>query len=165
MHRMPRLVIRLRRTIDHKPVLSIGKMRFSTSRPGKTNEYFITILVRRNYVGKINKLTTFGGDQLRNGASTWWWNITVLWLSSPTFFIFFRFVGQPTGRNFGPNFTLIGSKVVFWLIHVPFGGLVTSNILRGGLRSEKPPNFDPQNSANFLKKIALTLQPLSVNYP
>jgi len=71
------------------PLLSIGKIRFSTSRPGKTNEYFVTKLGRRNCVGKIYKLTKFGEDRLRNGASTWWWNITVLWLSSSTILYFF----------------------------------------------------------------------------
>jgi len=35
------------------PLFSIGKMRFSTSRPGKTNEYFVTKLGRCDYVGKI----------------------------------------------------------------------------------------------------------------
>jgi len=127
------------------PLLSIGKMRLSTSRRGKTNEYFVTKLGRRDSVGKIYKLTKFGEDRLRNGASTLWWNITVLWLFSSTFFIFifFRFLGQPTDRNFGPNYTLNGSKVVFRLIHVPFGGLVPSNLLWGGLRSEKPSYFDP----------------------
>jgi len=39
-------------------------MRFSTSRPGKTNEYFVTKLGRRDYVGKIYKLTKFGEDRL-----------------------------------------------------------------------------------------------------
>jgi len=53
-------------------LLSIGKMRFSTSRPGKTNEYFVTKRGRRDYVEKIYKLTKFGEDRLRNGASTWW---------------------------------------------------------------------------------------------
>jgi len=36
-------------------LLSIGKMRFSTSRPGKTNEYFVTKRGRRDNVGKIYK--------------------------------------------------------------------------------------------------------------
>jgi len=67
-------------------MLSIGKMRFSISRPGKTNEYFVTKLGRRDYVGEIYKLTKFDAYRLRNGASTCWWNITVLGLSSPTFF-------------------------------------------------------------------------------
>jgi len=109
-------------------LLSKGKMCFSTSRPRNTNEYFLTKVFRRDDVGKIYKLTKFGEDRLRNGASTWWWNITVLWLSSPPFF---RFLGQPTGRNYGPNCTLNGSKVVFRLIHVPFEGLVPSNLLWG----------------------------------
>jgi len=39
-------------------LLSKGKMRFSTSRPGKTNEYFVTKLGRRDYVSK----TKFGAD-------------------------------------------------------------------------------------------------------
>jgi len=46
------------------PFLSIGKMRFSTSRPGKTNTYFVTKLGRRNNVGKIYKLNKFGKDRL-----------------------------------------------------------------------------------------------------
>jgi len=100
------------------------------------------------FVGKIYKLTKFGEDRLRNGASIWWWNITVLWLSSSTFF---RFLGQPTGRNFGPNCTLNGSKVAFRLIHVPFEGLVPSNLLWGGQRSEKPPNFDTRDSLDVWK--------------
>jgi len=124
-------------------LISKGKMRFSTSRPGKTNEYFGTKLFRRDDVGKIYKLTKFGADRLPNGASTWWWNITVLRLSSPGFFLFFRFLGQPKGRNFRPNCTLNSSKVVLRLIHVPFKGLVPSNSLWRGLQSTKPPNFDP----------------------
>jgi len=39
-------------------------------------------------------------------------------------FSFLCFLGQPMGRNFGPNCTLNDSKVVFRLIHVPFVGLV-----------------------------------------
>jgi len=53
-------------------LISKGMMRFSTSWPGKTNEYFGTKLGRRDYVGKIYKLTKFGADRSRNGASTWW---------------------------------------------------------------------------------------------
>jgi len=49
-----------------------GKMLLFTWRPGNTNEYFGTKLDRRDYVGKINKLTKFSADWLRNGASTWW---------------------------------------------------------------------------------------------
>jgi len=49
-------------------LLSIGKMQFSTSWSGNTNEYFVTKLGRRNYVGKIYKLTKFGKDWLRNGV-------------------------------------------------------------------------------------------------
>jgi len=62
----------------YRPFAFEGKMHFSTSRPGKTNEYFATELGRRYYVSKIYKL---GADRLWNGASTWWWNITVLLLS------------------------------------------------------------------------------------
>jgi len=51
-------------------LLSKGKMSFSTFRPGKTNEYFGIKLGRRDYVGKIYKLTQFGADRLWNGAST-----------------------------------------------------------------------------------------------
>jgi len=36
------------------------------------------------------------------------------------FFFFFRFLIQPTGRNFGPFCTLSGSKDVFQLIHYLF---------------------------------------------
>jgi len=46
---------------------------------------------------------------------------------------------SPQVANFGPNCTLNGSKVMFRLIHVPFGSLVPSNLLWGGLQSEKPP--------------------------
>jgi len=96
-------------------LLSKGKMRFSTSRHEKTNEYFGNKLGRRDNVGEIYKLTKFGADRLRNGASTWWW---MKYNGFVTFFVrlilFFRFLGQPTGRNFGPNCTLNGSKVVFW---------------------------------------------------
>jgi len=42
-------------------------------------------------------------------------------LLSPFLFLFFCFLGQLTSRNFIPNCTLNGSKVVFRLIHVPFG--------------------------------------------
>jgi len=49
-----------------------------TSRPGITNEYYVTKFGRRHDVGKIYKLTEFGEDRLRNGASTWWRNKTVL---------------------------------------------------------------------------------------
>jgi len=52
-------------------LLSKGKMLFSTSRPGQTNEYFGTKLDRRDYLGKIYKFIKFGADQLRNAASTW----------------------------------------------------------------------------------------------
>jgi len=73
------------------PLLSLGKMQFSTSRLGETNEYFLTKLGRRDYVSEIYKLTEFGEDRFRNGASTWWWNMTVLWLSSSAFFYFYFF--------------------------------------------------------------------------
>jgi len=89
---------------------SKGEMLFSTSRPGKANE--------------IYKYTKFGADRLRNGASTWWWNITVCDFLLPPFF---RFLGQLAGRNFGPICSLNGSKDVFRLIHVPFQGLVPLN--------------------------------------
>jgi len=49
-----------------------GKMRFSTSRYGKANDYFGTKLGRRDYVGKIYKPTKYGENRLRNSASTWW---------------------------------------------------------------------------------------------
>jgi len=52
-------------------LISKGKMRFFTSQPGKTLEYFETKLSTRDNVGKIYKLTKFCADQLRNGASTW----------------------------------------------------------------------------------------------
>jgi len=39
-----------------------------------------------DYICQIYKLTKFGADRLRNGDSTWLWNIMVLWLSSPAFF-------------------------------------------------------------------------------
>jgi len=71
------------------PLISIWKMRFSTSRPGKTDEYFVTKLGRRDNVGKIYKLTNVGEDRLRNGASTWWWNITVCDFLRPPFLFFF----------------------------------------------------------------------------
>jgi len=82
------------------PLLSIGKMRFSTSRPGKNNQCFVTKLGWRDNVGKIYKLTKFGKDRLRNNASTWWWNITVLWLSSSTFFnLYFFPFPRPAHRS------------------------------------------------------------------
>jgi len=65
-------------TVNIGHMLSIGKMRFSTTRPGKTNKYFVTKLGRRGNVDKIYKLTKCGEDRLRNGASKWWLNITVL---------------------------------------------------------------------------------------
>jgi len=110
-------------------------------RPDKTNEYFEIKLGRRDNVGKIYKLTELGSDLLRNSASTWWWNVMVLWLSTPTFFLFFHFLGQPTGRNFGQICTLNVSKA-----RVPSNTrytFVPSNSLWGGLWSKKPPNFGP----------------------
>jgi len=38
----------------------------------KTYEYFGTKLVKREYLGKIYKLTKYGAEWLQNGASTWW---------------------------------------------------------------------------------------------
>jgi len=51
----------------------------------------------------------------------------------------------PTGRNFGPNCTLNGSKVVLRLIHVHFEGLVPSNLLWGV--------FGTQNRQIWTRKI------------
>jgi len=48
---------------------------------------------------------------------------------SDLFFLFYRFLGQPTGRNFVPNCTLNGSKVVLQLMHVPFEDLASSSSL------------------------------------
>jgi len=147
--------------------LSNRKMLYSTSRSAKTNEYFETKLGRRDYVGKIYKLTKFGVDRWRNGAFMWWWKITGLWLSSPAFFLFFCLLGQPTARNFGPICILNGSKDVFRLIHVPFEALVPSNALWGVLRS-KTTKFNPYKFGlgRFLaKKIALTLESPRINYP
>jgi len=45
-------------------LISKGKMRFSTSRPRKTNAYFGTELGRRDDVGEIYKLTKVGADRL-----------------------------------------------------------------------------------------------------
>jgi len=53
-------------------LVSKEKMRFLTSRPGKTNKYLETKVGRRDYVGKIYQHTKFGEDRLRLGASTWW---------------------------------------------------------------------------------------------
>jgi len=90
-------------------------MRFSTSLPGKTNEYFVTKFGRRDYVGKIYKLTKFGEDRLQNGASMC---VVVKYNGFVTFFVrlfyfVFHFLGQPTDLNFGQNCKLNGSKVVF----------------------------------------------------
>ena len=48
-----------------------------------------------------------------------------------------------TGRNFQPIRTLDSSNDVFCFVHVPFGGLESSNSLLGGLRPKKHQNFDP----------------------
>jgi len=132
--------------------LSMGKMRFSTSRCGKINEYFVTKLGRRDYVGEIYKLIKFGENRLRNGASTW----KVKYNGFVTFFVhlfmfFFRFLGQPRGRNFGPNCTLNGSKVVFRLIHVPFG-VWCLQIYYEGVCGPKNRQILTHKSLDFLQK-------------
>jgi len=63
-------------------LISKWKMRFWIFRAGKTNEYLEPNLA----------------DVITSKRST---NITVCDSFSP-FFLFIRFLGQPTGRNFGP---------------------------------------------------------------
>jgi len=58
-------------------------MRFLTSRPGKTNEYFGTKLGKRDYVGKIYKLTKFGADRL---VVKWLLHMVVKYNGFVTFF-------------------------------------------------------------------------------
>jgi len=57
------------------------------------------------------------------------YNGFVMFFSRRFSFLFFRFLGQPTCRKFGPNRTLNGSNVVFRLIRVLFEGVVPSNSL------------------------------------
>jgi len=112
-------------------------MLFSESRSGKANK---TKLGRRNYLGHIYNLTKFGADRM-----------------VVTFFshlIFFRFLGQSAGRNFGPICTRNGSKDFFRLIHVPFQGLMPSNSLWGCLRSKNRQicTRKSRHLADFLQK-------------
>jgi len=129
----------------------------------KTNTYFVTKLGRRDYVGKIYKLTKFGKDRF----AKWRLHVVVKYNGFVTFFsrLFFRFLDQPTGRNFGPNCTLNGSKVVLRLIHVPFG-VWRLQIYYEGSTDRKTAKFWPLKvwTSDFLQKIALTLEPLRVNY-
>jgi len=95
----------------------------------KSIEYFATKLGRRDYVGEIYNLQIWC-----RSVAKWRLHTVVKYNGFVTFFshfffFFFRFFGQPTGRNFSPNCTLNGSKVVLRLIYVPFGGLVPSNSL------------------------------------
>jgi len=64
---------------------------FSPSRPGKTNKYFGTKLGKRDYLGKIYKLTKSkcGADRIRI--------MTILWLSS-LIFVFFQFPIPARGK-------------------------------------------------------------------
>jgi len=86
-----------------------------------------------------------------------------------TFFVhlFVRFLGQPTGRNFGQNCTLNGSKVVFRLIYVPFGGLVPSNLLWGSAVRKTAKLMLTGKSLDYriLAKNRFNIRALRVNYP
>jgi len=116
------------------------KMRFSTSRPGKTNEYFVTKLSKRDNVD------LYTHQIWCRSVAKWRLHGVVKYngfdFLLPPFFVFF--LGQPIGRNFGPNCTLNGSKIVFLLIHVPFAGLVPAfKFIMRGSPVQKPLNFDP----------------------
>jgi len=91
-------------------------MLFATGWPRNTNEYFGTTLGKSDKVGKIYKLTKFGADRWQIGTFTWWWSNNDV-VTSFYLFLFFRFLGLPTGRNFGPICTLNGSKDVWRFIH------------------------------------------------
>jgi len=144
-------------------LLSKGKMLFSTSRPGKTNEYYGNKLGRRDNVDKIYKLTKFGADRLRNGASTWWWNITVLWLSSPAII---------SVSSASPQVAIL-----VWFARLMAQKKTCSDwytclfrvwCLKFTLKEspdQKTAKLEPVKSGLFCKKIALTLEPLRVNYP
>ena len=54
-------------------------MRFSTCRPGKTNENFRTIFGIRDEVGETYKYMRFRWDRFTGGAATQRWNVTVMW--------------------------------------------------------------------------------------
>jgi len=85
-----------------------------------------------------------------------------------TFFVnLFRFLGQPTDRNFGPNCMLNGSKVVFQLINVPFGVCCLQIYYEGvyGPKNRQIVNRKKFGIHRFLAKIALTLEPLEVDDP
>jgi len=114
-------------------LISEGKMRFMTSRPGNTNAY-----LESNITGVITTVRSANSPNLvqiacemappHGGEKTVKYNGYVTFFFR-LFFFYFRFIGQPTGRNFSPNCTLNDSKVVLRLIHVLFGGLVPSNSL------------------------------------
>ena len=101
---------------------SIGKHAFFHLSAWKNQGNFATNFGIRNNVGKTYEHVKFGQDRFTRGASTQWWNITVLWLLFFLFF-FFRFLISPTGRNSGPIRTFNSSNDGFGLVHVPFRGL------------------------------------------
>jgi len=121
---------------------------FSTSGPGKTNEYLGSKLGRRDNVGTIYKVTKFGADQLRNGASTWCWNITVWWLYSPTFCLFFSFPRPAHRSQFWSDLHQSSPNLVGILIEKPS---VTSKNLRNlNSRRRPPPSWISKNSCHFI---------------
>jgi len=124
---------------------------------------------RRDNIGKIYKLTKFGADWLRNGASKWWWNNYngFVFILPP----FFRFLGQPTGHNFCP--------ICKWLKRcVPidergFSGFDAFKFTMTGSPAQKPPIFYPWKSwlDRFLTKNRFNIRapesklPLNVKIP
>ena len=141
--------------------LSIGKHAFSTCRPGKTNVSFKTIFNTGDYVDETYKKDKFGWDRFTGGASTQWWNITLLWLFSPFFSvsssrlqvaIFNRFARLIAQTTCSVSYTcLLG----VWCLKIHFWGV------SGPKNTKISTRF---RTCRFAAEISSALEPSGVNY-
>jgi len=116
-------------------LLTKGKMLFSTSPPGKQINILETSLAGVNTLVRSTSLPTLVqiGCEMAPPRGGEIWRFCDFF---SRLFSFFRFLHQPTGRNFCPICRLRGSKDAFQLMHVPFQGLVPSNFVWANLRSK-----------------------------
>jgi len=117
------------------------------------------------WVLKLYWLTT---ETVRTFCSMWWWSITILCLSSPTFFSFFSISSaSPQVAILVRVASLMAQKTCSdW--HTCLFRVWCLQIYHVGVSGPKNRQIMTRKSldlTNFLQNIALTLEPPRVNYP
>jgi len=108
-----------------------------------------TKLWKFNDVGEFYKCAKLHCNQLRNGAPTYWWNITPMCIFSVYIYInsfiyiyiYFYFFRRSTARTTHPILTHDSSNDAVWSKEVPFVGQNDENLSFGGEQPQTPPIF------------------------